>query len=600
MGAFVRYVLEMTHYIDLRSRILESDLYARDRALEVNQAIYRWKHLAGLPAFCDGLPKPEVDTSFDAARAAYDITTSIGSAAIKTVGWTLYNARKNKLTHYDRFSLARTRPKVASRWLDDEEFARQRLNGVNPLLIERCEEIPEKFAVTNDRVHAVIGPETLETLAGTGRLYLCDWQELEGVPVNLGRFLTAPMALFWLDRRKVLMPLAIQLGQSAAEAPFVFTPADDRWLWLTARTHVQTADAAYHEVLTHLFRTHLSMETVKVALCRALPPQHPVHELLDPFFAGTISINHKARNDLIAPGGPIDLAISVGSDGAYWLMNQANETFKFTDLHPIKNLRERRIPDLERPYLRDPHDRPPCQCDHTRACKRIEDPKECDCSHTARCLASDDKLPGYHYRDDVLLLWDAVGRFAHKVLRLYYKDDAAVAADEELADWCRELTSREGGRMKGLPLNNGKFTIFADLRYVVQQVIFTASCEHSAVNNGQYDYFGYIPNAPGSVYLPPPKTLDPKNEAEFCYMLPPMKSVDVQMTLVHLLSAPPMSRLGDFPDQFFLSIDPVHKEIDRFRDDLDQIALHIQERNKHLPVPYTYLDPVQIAGSVNV
>jgi arachidonate 15-lipoxygenase len=545
----------MADRIQLLRDVSEADRFVRERALQTNCGLYRWKHLAGLPAFCDGLPEPEIETTFDVARTAYDVTTSVASAAIKTVAWTLHNTRKNKLTHWDRFSLARSRPKVASRWRDDEEFAQQRLNGVNPLLIERCERVPSKFAVTDERVRPVIGDHTLESLGATGRLYLCDWKALEGVPVNLGRFLTAPMALFWVDDRGVLMPVAIQLGQAIEAAKMVFTPADDKWVWLTARTHVQSADAAYHEVLTHLFRTHLAMETVKVALCRALPPQHPVHELLDPFFAGTISINYKARNDLIAPGGPIDLAISVGTDGAYWLINQANKDFSFEHLDPRVELAKRRI---------------------------------------------DDDLPGYYYRDDALKLWDAIGVFAKKVLRLYYTDDAAVAGDDELANWARELSADDAGRIRGLPLTDRRFATFDDLHHVVQQVIFTASCEHSAVNNGQYDYFGYIPNAPGSLYLPPPTTPAPKNEAEFCYMLPPMRSVDVQMTLVHLLSAPPMSRLGDFPTSFFLSCDPVHKAIDQFRDDLDAIAIAIGERNRYLPVPYTYLDPVQIASSINV
>jgi hypothetical protein len=553
----------MAERIQLLHGVADEDRFARERAVELNRSIYRWQHLSGLPAFCDGLPEPEQDTTFDVIRTAYDVTTSVASAAIKTVGWTLHNTRKNKLSHYDRFSLARSRPKVASRWRDDEEFAQQRLNGVNPLLIERCTSIPDHFAVTNDIVRPVLGDHTLESLAGAGRLYLCDWQELDGVPVNLGRFLTAPMALFWVDDRDVLMPLAIQLGQDPARlgqtdtgAPVVFTPADDRWCWLAARTHVQSADASYHEILAHLHRTHLAMETVKVALCRSLPPNHPVHELLEPSFDGTISINYKARNDLIAPGGPIDEAISVGTDGAYWLINQAQKKFSFTDLDPRADLERRGV---------------------------IDD------------------LPGYYYRDDALKLWDVIGEFARDVLKIYYhEDDQVVADDVELQLFATELSAPDLGGIRGLPLNGDRFTTFDDLHYFVQQVIFTSSCEHSAVNNGQYDYFGYIPNAPGSLFLPPPTSHAEWNEAEFCYMLPPMKMVDIQMTLVHLLSAPPSSRLGDYPTKFFLSFDPVHMAMDQFRDKLDQIAIEIDQRNRHLPVPYTYLDPVQIACSINV
>ena len=550
----------MAHPIQLLDDVSEADRFARVRAVELNQSIYRWQHLSGLPAFCDGLPEPERESAFDAVRTAYDITTSIASAAVTTVAWTLNNTRRNKLRHYDRFTLARNRPAVASRWRDDEEFARQRLNGVNPLLIERCERVPRHLAVTDERVRPIIGDRSLSSLGDAGRLFLCDWHELQGVPVNLGRFLTAPMALFWIDDRGVLMPLAIQLGQEPqrerpGDDPVVFTPADDRWLWLAARTHVQTADAAYHEVLAHLFRTHLVMETVKVALCRSLPPKHPIHELLEPSFEGTININYKARNDLIAPGGPIDEAISVGTEGAYWLINQANSKYSFTDLDPRTHFEARGVLD---------------------------------------------DLPGYHYRDDALDLWDAIGKFADKVLRIYYKNDAAVAGDDELADFAHELSAPDAGGIKGLPLVGDRFSTIPDLLHFVQQVIFTSACEHSAVNNGQWDYFGYIPNAPGSVFLPPPASLAPWSEAEFCYMLPPMRLVDTQMTLVHLLSAPPSTRLGDYPDTFFLSFDPVHKIMDQFRDDLDVIAKKIADRNRHLPVPYTYLDPVQIACSVSV
>jgi len=94
--------------------------------------------------------------------------------------------------------------------------------------------------------------------------------------------------------------------------------------------------------------------------------------------------------------------------------------------------------------------------------------------------------------------------------------------------------------------------------------------------------------------------LAPSSEAEFVYALPPLKSVDVQMTLVHVLSRPPQSRLGWYPSDFFRSEHRVHEALDRFRDALDRIAIDVEARNQQLAVPYTYLDPVQIAVSVNV
>jgi len=498
----------------------------------------------------------------------YDLATSLAQAMLaRRRFFRKLRDKQHSLDAYDYLRPYGGQPACADVWRTDEEFARQRLNGVNPLQIERVDVLADHVRVTDERLAGVLPTGvTLAQLRDQGRLYICDWPQLVDVPVTLGRFLTAPTALFWVDDSRRLMPLAIQLdrdetvpppGMGDPRPPIVFTPADDPWLWLTARAHVQSADAAYHETVVHLLRTHLVMETVWVATNRGLAPQHPLHQLLAPHFVGTIAINRKARTELIVADGPIDKAISVGTDGAYWLINQGLHDFSFSDLDPAADLASRKVDDTE-------------------------------------------SLPGYHYRDDALKVWNAISDFTAEALRSLYPDDAAVAADGELDAWARELADPECGALVGLPLIDGRFQRFDDLHHVVRQTIFTVSAEHSAVNNGQYDIFGHIPNSPGALFLPHPTSLAASSEGEFTYGLPPFKVAETQIALVHLLSNPPDVFLGDYPADFFYNYREIRIAIDRFRSRLDEITMEIEARNKTLAMPYTYLDPATVAASVNV
>jgi hypothetical protein len=546
----------MRDKITLRADATPEQQFQRDRSLAINRRAYRWVHLPELPPFCDGVPQAEAITPLQADRTIYDLTMSA-----LNVGVSMFGAMRKKATtiaHYDAFYALRPKPNVAGVWKDDAEFARQRLDGVNPLTIRRVTAPPDNFPVTDAGLRGVL-PDgvTLAQLGAEQRLYLCDYQLLADVPTVLGRYLTAPMALFWVDDQRRLMPLAIQLGQRPSSTTPIFTPADDRWLWLTARMHLQSAEAAYHETVIHLLRTHLIMETIWVATVRSLPPQHPIHELLQPHFEGTIKINDSARRVMLAPGGPFDVSISVGCEGAYWLIHQAYKALSFADLHPIDDLVARGVDD-----------------------------------HHA--------LPGYHYRDDVELLWHAIGTFVRDVLADFYLDaDGSFVHDAELDAWVHELSDAECGNIVGLPLKDGRIATFDDLVRIVQQVLFSTSCEHSAVNNGQYDIFGYLPNCPGALFLPAPSSHEQSSEAEYCYALPPTKSVADQLTLVHLLSMPTVNRIGDYPTNFFQGHLRVRYAIDRFRGHLDQVSFAIDARNASLRMPYTYLDPSQIARSIN-
>ena len=219
------------------------------------------------------------------------------------------------------------------------------------------------------------------------------------------------MCLFHVDENKRLMPLAVQLGQSPDSGP-IFTPADEPWLWRTVKSHVQCADAQVQECASHLLRTHLVMETVAVAMHRQLSVAHPLHQLLAPHCRFTMAINHAARTKMLAPGGPIDKTMSVGAEGALQLCAKAWQSWSFSQYDLRADLKSRGVDD---------------------ACR----------------------LPGYHYRDDALKIWDAIADFVGAVVRTFYRSNADVLADFELQAWARELADPAVGNFRGFADVNG-------------------------------------------------------------------------------------------------------------------------------------------------
>ncbi len=463
-------------------------------------------------------------------------------------------------------------PAIANYFQEDEFFAYLRIAGPNPTLLKRVKSLfgdilSQKFPVTNDHYQAMMGSQdSLEQAFAEGRLYLADYAILAGAingtyPDTHPKYIEAPQALFAVPHADAesrnLQPIAIQCGQVPSSATPIITPLvqndSERHAWEMAKAVVQVADSNYHEAVTHLARTHLFMGPFVMATHRQLLPTHPLHQLLGPHFEGTLNINDGAQKLLMAPKGGVDKNLAATIDSARSLAVVGLQTYGFNAAMLPQQLEQRGVADPE-------------------------------------------AFPIYPYRDDALLLWDAIQDWVTAYLKIYYADDAAVQADQALQNWVAELIAFDGGRV----VDFGEQGQIRTLRYLIEAVtliIFTASAQHAAVNFPQGDIMTYTPAMPLAGYAPAPQQT--ASEQDYFEQLPPLHQAQGQLELTYLLGQVYHTVLGQYSTGWFED-ERVQAPLQDFQQRLAEIEDAIAIRNETRPYPYPYLRPSKIPQSINI
>ena len=169
------------------------------------------------------------------------------------------------------------------------------------------------------------------------------------------------------------------------------------------------------QICTHLANTHFFVETFALGMHRCLMPTHPIHKLLKEHFRFIISIDTLGREVLIAPGGSADQSLTIGHgcNGIQKLLAKTFQRMDWDEFDYVQNLEKRGMIDL----------------------------------------------PGYHHRDDSVLLWDAIKRYVEKMVKTFYEDNLTVVRDWELQDWVQDvyengfgaISSDSGKPSLGLP-----------------------------------------------------------------------------------------------------------------------------------------------------
>ena len=458
-------------------------------------------------------------------------------------------------------------PGIAWIFEDDGEFAALRVQGPNAMLIAAVgESLPANFPLTDDVYAAAVNGDTLAAALAEGRLFMLDYAVLgqlqPGSWGGLAKHVWEPLALFAVPPGgSSLVPVAIQCGQDPEVWP-IFSPspvAADQWGWEMAKLVVQVADGNYHELVAHLARTHLVIEGVAMATHRHLATVHPVWALLVPHFEGTLFINEAAATSLIAPDGPIDHIFAGTIHSTQALAVAARLDFDFT---------ARMLP----------HDL------------------------AARGVGPGSALADFPYRDDGLLVWEAIHDWARGYIGLYYTSDADVRADGELAAWAACISGEAA--IKGFgPINSVKALVDA-----CTMIIFTASAQHAAVNFPQKDIMAFAPAVTGAGWQSAPATQGGQDKPGWLAMMPPMALALEQLNVLELLGSLHYRPLGDYRSTnapyapWFADPQVTGPEgpLPVFQSQLAGIDARIAARNADRLRPYPYLQPSLIPTSINI
>jgi arachidonate 15-lipoxygenase len=469
-----------------------------------------------------------------------------------------FKGRPEDLGEFDGMFRALGLPPIAKDYQIDEVFAEMRVAGPNPVMLRRVDRPDDRIPVTEQHYQTAVPGDTLAAAGQEGRLYLADYQMLEGVEnghfPDARKYLYAPLALFAVPPGKAkLVPVAVQCRQEPGPDNPVFTP-DDGYNWLIAKTIVEIADGNVHEAITHLGRTHLLIEPFVIATHRQLAASHPLHLLLEPHFEGTLAINDMAHTHLVADGGACDQLMGGTIAATRGLAVKALQDYPFRGATLPQVLKDRGLDD---PGL----------------------------------------LPHYPYRDDALLYWNVIRRWVADYLALYYPTEADLQQDAELKNWLAELAAPDGGRVVGLGFN-GQAPDRGALTDTVALIIFTSSAQHAAVNFPQCDLMSYVPNMPLAGYAPAPTRKQGGTLADYLAMLPPRHTAELQVELGYLLGATHYTTLGQYGRNHFR--DPrVARPLEAFEKQLFQIGRTVAARNQ-VRRPYTYLAPEGVPQSINV
>ncbi|KAI3803989.1 hypothetical protein L1987_32156 [Smallanthus sonchifolius] len=479
-----------------------------------------------------------------------------------------------------------------SAWRTDEEFGREMVAGVNPVVIRRLEEFPpaskldpkeygdQTSSMSKEKLEPNMNGITVEIALEENKLFILDHHDalmpyLTRINSTKSK-IYATRTILLLQDDGTLKPLAIELSLPNTKSE-VYTPANDDTIegkiWQLAKAYVAVNDSGYHQLISHWLNTHAVIEPFIIATNRQLSVLHPIYKLLQPHFRDTMNINALARQILINAGGVLENTVFP----AKYAMEMSAVLYKnwvFTEQGLPADLLKRGV--------------------------AVEDPSQ---PNGLKLLIED-----YPFAIDGLEIWSAMQTWVHDYCSIYYLSDEMVRSDSELQSWWTELRTEGHGDKKDEPWWP-QMNTRAELIDTCTIIIWVASALHAAVNFGQYPYAGYLPNRPtvSRRFMPKPGTRE-YDELESNFDKAYLKTITSQFqTLLGVSLIETLSRhstdeiyLGQSESPYWTADVNALQVFERFGKELVDIEERIKERNNDeclknrngpVKVPYTLLYP---------
>ncbi|CAL0316564.1 unnamed protein product [Lupinus luteus] len=492
-------------------------------------------------------------------------------------------------------------------WRADEEFAREMLAGINPVMICLLEEFPptskldckvyghHTSIIAKKHIEHNLDGLRVEEAIRQRKLFILDHHD-DLMPYlrkinSTSTKIYASRTILFLKNDGTLKPVAIELslphpeGDHYGATSEVYIPAEQgvgNSLWQLAKAYVGVADSGYHQLISHWLHTHATMEPFIIASNRQLSVCHPIHKLLHPHFRDTMNINALARQILINAGGALE-----------YTLFPSRYSMEFSSaLYKEWNFTEQGLPaDL---------------------LKRGVAVKDSRSPHGLRLLIQD-----YPFAVDGLEIWSAIKTWVQDYCSYYYKYDETVKEDEELQSWWKEIREVGHGDKKNEPWWPKMETI-QELIETCTTIIWIASALHAAINFGQYPYGGYPPNRPSMSRRFMPEKGTPEYDElvanpEKAYL----KTITAQfqavlgISLIEILSQHSTDEvyLGQRDSPYWTSDKEPLEAFEKFGKKLVEIEEKILRMNNDMTlknrvgpvkVPYTLLCPSSDAGITNM